>query len=466
VPLRARFFSVIAEAPVADSNQPNRAPGAEQPPSGWKFALRALRHRNYRLFFTGQSVSLVGTWMTRVATAWLVYRLTHSPFLLGLVSFSGQIPAFLLGPFAGVWVDRLDRHRVLVATQVLSMLQSFALAALALTGVINVWEIIALAVCQGAINAFDMPARQAFVIQMIESHHDLSNAIALNSSMVNGARMIGPSLAGIIIAGFGEGYCFLIDGVSYIAVIVSLLAMVVSRAEGKRRRIGVLHELAEGWHYVARFAPIRSILLMLALMSFAGMPYMALMPIFAGSVLHGGPDTLGFLMAASGVGALGGALTLALRRSVVGLGRMIAIADATFGAALLLFALSRWMWLSMALMLFTGFGMMLQMASSNTILQTIVEEDKRGRVMSFYAMAFMGAAPVGSLVAGLAAKYFGAPLTLGIGGAACLAGSVWFASRLPAIRKLVRPIYIRLGILPEVASGLQAATALELPPEE
>jgi MFS family permease len=452
--------------PLGNSSPSNFQREKTPPAAGWRFALRALGHRNYRLFFTGQSVSLVGTWMTRVATSWLVYRLTHSPFLLGLVTFSGQIPAFLLGPFAGVWVDRLDRHRVLVATQVLSMLQSFALAALALSGRITVWEIIVLAVFQGGINAFDMPARQAFVMQMVESREDLSNAIALNSSMVNAARMIGPSLAGIVIAALSEGYCFLIDGVSYIAVIISLLAMVVERGEGGRHRAGVLHEFTEGLRYVVRFAPLRTILLMLALVSFAGMPYMALMPIFAGSVLHGGPDTLGFLMAASGVGALAGALTLALRRSVIGLGRMIALADATFGVALVVFALSRWLWLSLALMLFTGFGMMLQMASSNTILQTIVEEDKRGRVMSFYAMAFMGAAPIGSLVAGLTAKYLGAPLTLAIGGSACVAGSLWFAWRLPAIRTLVRPIYVRLGILPEIARGIQAATALEVPPEE
>ena len=451
---------------LGNSNPFNAQSGAAKSAAGWRFALRALGHRNYRLFFTGQSVSLVGTWMTRVATSWLVYRLTHSPFLLGLVTFSGQIPAFFLGPFAGVWVDRLDRHRVLVATQVLSMVQSLVLAGLALSGRITVWEIIVLAVLQGCINAFDMPARQAFVIQMVESREDLSNAIALNSSMVNAARMVGPSLAGIIIAASSEGWCFLIDGASYIAVIVSLLAMVVERGEARQHRVGILHEFVEGLRYVARSTPIRSILLLLALVSFAGMPYMALMPIFAGSILRGGPDTLGFLMAASGVGALAGALTLALRRSVLGLGRMIVLADATFGGALLVFSFSRWMWLSMGLMLFTGFGMMLQMASSNTILQTVVEEDKRGRVMSFYSMAFMGAAPIGSLVAGLTAKYIGAPLTLAIGGSACLAGSLWFALRLPAIRVLVRPIYVRLGIVPEIARGIQAATALEVPPEE
>jgi MFS family permease len=450
----------------ANSRQPNASAAATKAQGNWRFALRALRHRNYRLFFSGQSVSLVGTWMTRVAISWLVYRLTHSPFLLGLASFSGQIPTFLLGPFAGVWVDRLNRHRVLIATQILSMLQSFALAALALSGRITVWEIIVLALLQGAINAFDMPARQAFVIQMVEVREDLSNAIALNSSMVNGSRLIGPSLAGLVIAAFGEGYCFLIDGISYIAVIVSLLAMVVSAAEVRRKRGKVFRDLAEGWRYVSRFAPIRTILLLLALMSFAGMPYMALMPIFAGKILHGGPDTLGFLMAASGVGALAGALTLALRRTVVGLGRVIAIADATFGVALAAFAQSHWLWLSMALMVVAGFGMMQQLASSNTILQTIVEEDKRGRTMSFYMMAFVGAAPIGSLVAGITASHIGAPVTLTMGGALSVAGAVWFALQLPRIRSQVRPIYIQLGILPEMTAGIQAATALQVPPEE
>lgn len=449
-----------------DSRQANARGASHKAEGSWKFALRALGHRNYRLFFSGQSVSLIGTWMTRVAISWLVYRLTHSPFLLGLASFAGQIPTFVLGPFAGVWVDRLDRHRVLVATQVLSMLQSLVLAALALSGRITVWEIIALALLQGAINAFDMPARQAFVIQMVEVREDLSNAIALNSSMVNGSRMIGPSLAGLVIAAFGEGYCFLMDGISYIAVIASLLAMTVSPGEARRKRDKVFRELSEGWRYVSRFAPIRSILLLLALMSFAGMPYMALMPIFAGSVLHGGPDTLGFLMGASGVGALAGALTLALRRTVLGLGRVIVIADAMFGVALIAFSQSHWMWLSLVLMLVTGFGMMQQLASSNTILQTIVEEDKRGRVMSFYMMAFIGAAPIGSLVAGIAANHIGAPLTLAIGGALALGGAGWFARSLPRIRSEVRPIYIRLGILPELTAGIQTATALQLPPEE
>jgi len=428
--------------------------------------VRALRHRNYRLFFGGQSISLIGTWMTRIATAWLVYRLTHSAFLLGVVGFSGQIPVMLLGPFAGVWVDRWDRHRTLVLTQVLSMVQSFWLAGLALAHIITVGDVIALSLFQGAINAFDMPARQAFVVQMVEDRNDLSNAIALNSSMVNGARLIGPSLAGIIIAGFGEGYCFLIDGVSYIAVIVSLLLMHIIVAQARSQRTHVLAELKEGWEYVSHFTPIRSILLLLALVSLVGMPYTVLMPIFAGRVLHGGAHTLGFLMGASGVGALTGAIVLATRRSVVGLGRVVMYAAIGFGVGLFSFASSKWLALSLPLMMLTGFCMMTQMASSNTILQTIVEEEKRGRVMSFYSMAFQGAAPFGSLIAGALASQIGAPHTLMIGGSICVLGGLWFASQLGKIRSVVRPIYRRLGIIPEVAAGMQAAASLASPPED
>jgi MFS family permease len=433
--------------------------------AGWKFALRALRHRNYRLFFSGQTVSLVGTWMTRVATAWLVYRLTKSAFLLGLVSFSGQIPVLFLGPVAGVWVDRWDRRRVLVVTQVLSMLQSFALAALALPGIITIWEIFALSIFQGAINAFDMPGRQAFVIQMVESRDDLSNAIALNSSMVNASRLIGPSLAGILIAVAGEGYCFLIDGLSYIAVIVSLLMMRVKPLEVKPSTANVLHDLRQGWHYVSGFTPIRSILLLMALVSLVGMPYMVLMPIFAGKILQGGAHTLGFLMGASGVGALSSALVLARRESVRGLGRVIPMMAGLFGLALVGFSFSHWFWVSMILMVATGYGMIQQMAASNTILQTIVDEDKRGRVMSFYSMAFQGAAPFGSLIAGVVANHIGAPPTLAIGGSLCVLGALWFSRQLPEIRAAIRPIYARLGIIPEVAGGLQAASALQTPPE-
>lgn len=431
----------------------------------WGFAIRALQARNYRLFFTGQSVSLIGTWMTRVATSWLVYRLTRSPFLLGLVSFAGQIPLFIVAPMAGVWVDRWNRHRTLVITQILSMLQSFALAWLALANVITVSEVIWLMLFQGLVNAFDMPARQAFVIQMVEDRRDLSNAIALNSSMVNAARLVGPALAGMIIAAAGEGFCFLLDGVSYLAVIVSLLAMqlaaqIVPRS-GKRLR----QDLAEGWTYVVESVPIRSILLLLALVSLVGMPYTVLMPIFAAQILRGGAHTLGFLMAASGVGALTSAITLAARRSVLGLGRMIPISSALFGAALIAFACSRVLWISIVLLLGTGFGFLQQMAASNTILQTIVAEEKRGRVMAYYSMAFQGVAPFGSLLAGALAAKIGAPATLAGGGAFCILGAIWFARRLPQIRRLVRPIYAELGILPEVAAGIQSASILQTPPK-
>lgn len=432
----------------------------------WKFAVRALGYRNYRLFFGGQSTSLIGTWMTRIATSWLVYRLTDSAFLLGVVGFAGQIPTFILGPFAGVWVDRWDRHKTLVVTQILSMLQSFALAGLALTGVITVGDIIWLSLAQGLINAFDMPARQAFVVQMVENREDLGNAIALNSSMVNAARLIGPSIAGVIIAAVGEGYCFLIDGFSYIAVIVSLLLMRIVVQQERPQSKAILHNLREGWTYAIRSVPIRSILLLLAVVSVVGMPYTILMPIFAGSVLHGGPNTLGFLMAAVGVGALFGALQLATRRTVLGLGRVVPVAAAIFGAGLMGFGFSRLLWLSLLLMLITGGAMMEQMAASNTILQTIVEDDKRGRVMSFYSMAFMGMAPFGSLLAGGLAEKIGAPETLIIGGVLCIVGAAWFARYLPTIREQVRPIYRELGIIPEMANAVQNASEWQTPPEE
>lgn len=431
----------------------------------WTLVARALRHRNYRLFFGGQGISLIGTWMTRVATSWLVYRLTGSAFLLGLVSFASQIPILLLGPFAGVWVDRLNRRRVLIITQVLSMLESFALAALALAKIITVPEIIALNLFQGAINSFDMPARQSFVVEMVDNSDDLGNAIALNSSLVNAARLIGPSVAGILIALVGEGYCFLIDGFSYLAVIASLIAMVVLVQPRERRHGNVLSELREGWDYVLGFQPIASILLLLALISLVGMPYTTLMPIFASRILHGGAHTLGFLMAAVGVGALAGAVRLAARTSVRGLGRVIPMTAAGFGASLIAFSASHLQWLSFVLLVVTGFCFMQQMAASNTILQTIVDDNKRGRVMSFYAMAFQGIAPFGSLIAGAVAGHMGAPHTLMIGGALCVVGAALFAMQLPAMRKLIRPIYIERGIIPQVATAV-ASSALRRPAEE
>ena len=450
--------------PGATNRQPQRR--ADSRGLNWKFVVRALQYRNYRLFFSGQSVSLIGTWMTRVATSWLVYRLTHSALLLGLVGFAGQIPTFLLGPFAGVWVDRWNRHQTLVVTQILSMLQSFALAGLALAGTITVTDVVWLSLAQGIINAFDMPARQAFVIEMVENREDLGNAIALNSSMVNAARLLGPSIAGVVIAAVGEGYCFLVDGFSYLAVIASLLLMRITAHEQPRLQKAIWHELREGWSYAAHSVPIRSLLMLLALVSLVGMPYTVLMPIFAAQVLHGGAHTLGFLMGASGVGALAGAMFLAARRSVLGLGRIVPLAAAMFGAGLISFGLSSRLGLSLILMMFVGGAMMVQMAASNTILQTIVEDDKRGRVMSLYSMAFMGMAPFGSLLAGTLATKIGAPRTVMFTGSLCIAGAAWFAFCLPAIRKAVRPIYAGLGILPEVARGIQTATALQTPPEE
>jgi MFS family permease len=437
----------------------------EQNVSGVAFMLRALSHRNYKLFFSGQSVSLIGTWMTRIATSWLVYRLTGSPLLLGVVGFAGQIPSFLLAPFAGVLVDRWNRRRLLVVTQVLAMLQSLALAVLALSGVINIRQVIWLSILQGLVNAFDMPARQAFVVEMVERREDLPNAIALNSSMVNAARLVGPSLSGVIIAAVGEGWCFMIDAVSYVAVIASLLAMrVAPRAIRRAKRANMFQQLREGWGYAYRFAPIRNVLLMLALVSLVGMPYTVLMPVFAEEVLRGGPHTLGLLMAASGVGALAGALFLAARKSVLGLGKYIPLMACAFGAGLVAFSFSRVMWLSLLLMVVTGLGFMVQMAASNTVLQTIVDEDKRGRVMSFYTMAFMGTAPFGSLLAGTVAERIGAPLTLLCGGLGCIAGALWFARSLPALRRDVRPIYVRIGILPEVAAGIHTTSELGVPP--
>lgn len=430
----------------------------EKPASSrdYSHAWRALRHRNFRLFFGGQSISLIGTWMTRIATAWLVYRLTKSSLLLGTVSFAGQIPTFLLAPLAGVLVDRMNRRKVLIWTQALAMVQSLALAALTLTKVINIHEVLALSVFQGIINAFDMPGRQSFMVQMVEDRGDLSNAIAINSSMVNLARLIGPSLAGLVIAATNEGWCFLIDGVSYIAVIASLLMMQVKVAAVKRATTSMLDQLKEGWTYVSNFVPIRTILLLFALISLMGMPFVVLMPVFAAQVLHGGPHTLGFLMGALGVGALVSALSLVVRKSVRGLTKMIPVAALSFGIGLIGFGLSHIQWLSLPLMLVTGFGMMQGMTASNTIIQTLVPEDKRGRVMSYYTVAFVGMSPFGSLLAGGLAHAIGAQRTVMLSGVACIAGSLWFWTRLKTIRKAMRPIYEQLGILkPKIPTVMQ-----------
>ena len=416
-------------------------------------ALRALRHRNFRLFFYGQSLSLIGTWMTRLATSWLVYRLTSSSFLLGAVTFASQIPTFFLGPVAGVWADRWPRRSVLLVTQSLAAVQSLLLAGLTLSGHITIWEIVWLSVFQGLINAFDMPARQSYLVQMVEGRTDLSNAIALNSTMVNSARLLGPALAGILIAAVGEGYCFLIDGISHLAVIASLLAIRIQGQAVTKSAASVIAQLKEGWTYVSTFAPIRTVLALFAIISFMGVPYTVLMPIFATKILHGGPHTLGFLMGAVGVGSIGAALSLAARKSVRGLYRVIPTVAAIFGAGLIAFSFSRNYWLSLALMVVTGFGMMQFSAASNTVIQTIVEDDKRGRVMSYYMMAYMGASPFGSLLAGSLAPVIGAPGTVLLCGIGCVAGAAWFWFQIPKLRPVIRPIYQRLGILPVVANG-------------
>jgi MFS family permease len=417
-------------------------------------AWRALRHRNFQLFFVGQSISVIGTWMTRLATSWLVYRLTHSALLLGVVTFAGQIVSFALGPFAGVWVERLNRRKLLVWTQAAAAIQSLAMAALTLAHVITLWEVVALAALQGLINAFDMPGRQSFLVQMVDDRNDLSNAIAINSSMANGARLIGPAIAGLVIGAFGEGWCFLIDGISYFAVVASLLLMRIKPQEIRRGAASMFEQIGEGWEYVRSFSPIRTILLLFALVSLMGYPYAVLLPLFAGQILHGGAYTLGWLTAASGIGALVSGLSLAARKSVVGLTRMIQIAVSMLGFALILFGLSRALWLSLVLMVFVGFGLMQGASVSNTIVQSLVPEDKRARVMSYYTMAFFGAAPFGSLLAGALAHQIGAPYTVMLTGAVCVLGSLWFTVELPKVKADMHPIYQDQGLLPRDAAPI------------
>ena len=417
---------------------------------------RALQHRNFRLFFGGQSISLVGTWITRVATSWLVYRLTGSELLLGVAGFAGQIPTLIITPFAGVLVDRHDRRRILLWTQAGSLVQSALLAVLTFTDIITVKQIIWLQVVQGVINSFDTPARQAFVSEMVEDRRDLPNAIALNSSMVNGTRIIGPSIGGLLIAAFGEGWCFATDAISYVAVIASIVAMRVRpRAHQEAAEMHLLEELHHGWKYVFHSIPIRSALLLVAIVSTAGTPYTVLMPAIAAQVLHGGPNTLGLLMTGTGVGALAGALYLAQRESVVGLGRIIMWASAVFGIGLVVFSLTTSLWPAFLVLAVAGCGFMIQLAATNTILQTIVEERLRGRVMSFYTMAFFGTVPIGSLLGGIMADHYGATRTVLVSGIICLAGSAWFAYKLPAIRAVIRPIYRERGIItvPAVDTG-------------
>jgi len=427
--------------------------------------LRALRSRNYRLFVAGQGVSLVGTWMQHVAMSWLVYRITDSAMLLGVVGFTSQIPTFLISPVAGVFADRWDRRRLLLATQSLAMLQAAFLAVVVLAGIVQVWHIILLSLILGVVNAFDIPIRQAFVVEMVEQREDLGNAIALNSSLVNGARLIGPAIAGLLVVSVGEGICFILNALSYFAVIVALASMRLHPAASPQAPLpkrNLRQELYAGFIYAYNFGPIRSILLLLALVSLMGMPYAVLVPVFAKEILHGGAHTFGFLMTAAGSGALVGTLYLASRQSVRGLGLVIVRATVLFAIGVATFALSSNFILSLAALALAGFGAMTLVASCNTVLQTILDEDKRGRVMSFFTMAFIGVAPFGSLGAGAMAGIIGPRDTLLLGGVGCLVGAAVFARHLPQIREKVRPIYLRMGIIREVATGM--ATAAEQPP--
>ena len=436
-------------------------------PSRVAFMLRALRYRNYRLFFGGQIVSLIGSWITLTATSWLVYRLTGSALLLGVVGFAGQFPGFITGAFAGAYVDRWDRHKLLLWTQAISMVQSFALAGLTLTGHITVPAIIALNAVQGVVNAFDMPARQAFLVNMITDKEDLANAIALNSSMFNAARLIGPSIAGVVIAASSEGTCFLIDGVSYFAVLIALLAMREISQQPRKPSASALSQFKDGLRYVYGFRPIRSLMTLVALVSLLGVPYSVLMPVFANDVLGGGPHTLGFLMTATGCGALMAALVAGGAEVGGGAGAGDSLRHWNlFGAGLVAFSFSRVLWLSVPCLVVAGFGMMVQFASSNTVIQTLVDDEKRGRVMSFYTMCFLGTAPFGSLLAGTLSARIGAPHTVLASGLCCAMAAAWFSRELPQIRSVVRPIYVRMGILPEVATGLQSASQLMTPPED
>jgi MFS family permease len=403
---------------------------------------RALRHRNYRLFFTGQGISLVGTWLTRFATVWMVYRLTHSGALLGLVAFFGQAPSSVIAPFAGVLVDRWDRHKTIVVTQIAAMLQSAALAFFAFTGLMTVWHLMVLGAIQAVINAFDMPARQSFLRQMIDDPADLPNAIALNSSMVNGARLLGPLFAAELVAFFGEGWCFAVDAASYIAVIASLLAMKVPKRPGKAREGHVWAEMKAGWHYVSHAPLVRAVVLLLAVTSVLGGSYTTLLPMVAKD-----PHLLGILMAAAGVGALVGALYLASRSTVVGLGGIVGRATIGLGAALMLLRITPNIYIATPLLFITGMSWMVQMASTNTIIQTLVDPGTLGRVMSLYAVAFFGGMPLGALLEGWVADQIGPMNTfLCAGFAVCVAGALYLRA-LPGIRTASRPLYIRLGLL-------------------
>jgi MFS family permease len=416
--------------------------------------FRALQTRNYRLYFFGQGVSLIGTWMQQVALSWLTYRLTNSEFLLGLTAFVSQIPTFIATPFAGALADRMNRHKLLIVAQVLAMIQAFLLAGLTLSGTIHISHILLLGMMLGMINALDMPTRQAFVIELLEKPEHLSNAIALNSSLINATRLIGPALAGALIAWAGEGMCFLLNAVSYIPVIIALFMIRVTPRPRAAHQAPLLAHMREGFRYVFGFPPTRALILHIGAIGLIGMPYVVLMPAFAKNVLHGDAQTLGWLMGASGIGALAAALLLARRKQVLGLGQWILTSAGIFGLGLIAFSLSRSFLLSLVMIAIVGFGMMIQLGATNIILQTIVDEDKRGRVMSIYTMAFLGLAPFGSLLAGSLGEKIGVPLTLFLSGVLCLSAALRLFVQMPKIRRAARPIYVAKGIIDEVPAPI------------
>ncbi|HVW83487.1 MAG TPA: MFS transporter [Bryobacteraceae bacterium] len=403
--------------------------------------LRALRHRNFQLFFGGQVISLTGTWMDSVAQAWLIYRLTGSSVLLGLVSFANQIPVFLISPLGGYVADRWNRHRIIIFTQAASMVLALALAWLTLSGKIQIWQLFVLAALLSVVNAFDIPARQSFLVEMV-GRDDLINAIALNSSMFNGARMVGPAVAGLLVAKIGEGWCFFANGISYVAVITGLLMMKVGPGFQRNVPLSAWANIRDGFRYVAHTGPIRALLVMLAILSFAGLPFTVLMPVFADGILHGGPRAFGMLMGFVGLGAMCGALLLASRSDVSGLSRWLAAASVVFSIMLAGFAFSRSVRLSCALLLVAGFSMMIQVGATNTLIQSMVPDHYRGRVMSAYSMMLIGMSPVGAMAAGFEAEHIGAPLTIGIGAAVCLISAILFATRLPAFRRSARELLL------------------------
>jgi MFS family permease len=422
--------------------------------------LRAFRYRNFRLYFSGQSISLIGTWVQQVALSWTIYDRTHSSFLLGLVSFAGQLPLFILTPFAGVLVDRFSRHRIIIVTQSLALLQAFLLALVVSTGMLQVWNLITLSVFAGSVLAVDLTARQAFIVDMVGSGDDLPNAVALNAFVINGGRMLGPAIAGLLLTIVSPAICFYANAISYVPVIAALIAMRVKEHKTPPPNSSAIEDLVEGIRYAAGFPPIWTVLVVVGVVSLAGLPYAVLMPVMAAEVLHGNAHTLGWLMTAPGIGALGATLYLASRKSILGAGFRIACGAILFSAGLIGLGLSHSLAVALVTLAFVGLGMIVQLATSNTVLQTIVDDDKRGRVMSLYTTAVMGMAPFGSLLGGAVAHQIGVQLTLICGGVICLGGAVLFALRIPVLRPMVVPIYMRKGIVPQVAEGLQNASAL------